>query len=545
MSVQRVDHRQRGAYYTPAEVTDYMAAWVLERKPKSVLEPSVGDGAFLSAIQRVARRESQSAPKAVAVELSRDAIEGARQAVLGMNVKFEHRDFMTYAGAKHNAVIGNPPFVRLRHLPPSERVAAVSRAEAILGQPMDPAGSTWMPFLLHATTCLAKGGCLSLVLPLDITFVRYARPLWAFLARSFGALRLVRVKERLFPSLSQDVVILFADKVGSTSSAVRFEAFESLRHLQAKIAVVRRDVNVSDVILGDRAFLRALLPEELTDLLAGEIELHMSAASKSVRFRIGYVAGDKSFFHPSREQVRKFELRRSSLVPALASARSLRQAGLRTSEMPGSQIGRLFLPRETAAGASEARYIRFGEASGVSEGYKCRIRTPWYIVPSVSPPDLILSVFSDRPVLAINDGGLAASNSFLCGTVVEGDPESVACRWYNSLTLLECELNVHALGGGVFVMVPREAAAVRLLKAVRSDTRLLRRIDSALRSGDLAKAYQCGDDAVMRAGHSVGKDGLDLIRLGAETLRSWRNPTSFSETQLVEDFDEELALLEA
>lgn len=545
MNVQRVDHRQRGAYYTPAEVTDYMASWVLAHKPGSILEPSAGDGAFLAAVQRVAQREGAVVPKLVAIELSRQAIEGARLALQGVKVKFEHCDFLTYAGEKHGAVIGNPPFVRLRHLPSCERAVAISKAEEILGQPMDPAGSTWMPFLLHATTRLRKNGCLAFVLPLDVTFVRYARPLWAFLAQAYGSLRVVRVKERLFPELSQDVVMLFAGNAGSSTTTVRFEAFDSLRHLHSGSATVRRDVQVADVVLGDRAFLKALLPQELTDVLARKLESQLFAASKSVRFRIGYVAGDKSFFHPTREQIRQFAMRRSSFVPALSSARSLRQVGLRTSGMSEHKRERLFLPLETATESGEAAYIRFGERAGVAEGYKCRIRTPWYIVPYVNPPDLIFSVFSDRPILAINDGGLAVSNSFLCGTVLEGDAESFACRWYNSLTLLECELNVHSLGGGVFVMVPREAAEVRLLASARPSQKLLRGIDAALRTGNLNSAYQCGDDGLLRAGIGVSTDDVDLIRFGAETLRSWRNPSNQSHASLAKEVDEELALLEA
>ena len=545
MKPERVDHRQRGAYYTPSVVADYMTAWVLRHKPRSVLEPSAGDGAFLASIERVAAQAGSSVPAIVAIELSREAIHRATMMVQSSRIRFEHLDFLEYRAAKHDAVIGNPPFVRLRHLPPPERAVAVARAEQILQQPMDPAGSTWMPFLLHATTSLRKRGGLALVLPLDVTFVRYARPLWAFLSKSFGSLRLVRVKERLFPGLSQDVVILFADEAGSSTSTVRFEAFESVQSLRRDDSTVRRDVAVADVVLGDRAFLRALLQPGLTGLIENRLHSELAPASQSIRFRIGYVAGAKEFFHPTREQAREFELRRSSLVPAISSARSLRRAGLHTSGIADLRKERLFLPRSTAFEKGEAAYIRFGEKSGVAAGYKCRIRSPWFIVPYVAPPDIVLSVFSDKPILAINDAGLAVSNSFLCGTVLKGDASAVACRWYNSLTLLECELNVHALGGGVFVMVPREAAAVRLLCNLRPSQRLIGQIDSALKSGSVSQAYHCGDDAIVRSGMGISRADVDLIREGVETLRSWRNPPAPADRNLLEQVDEELTLLEA
>lgn len=545
MTHLRFDHRERGAYYTPAAVAEYMAAWILTHNVAAVLEPSSGDGAFLRAIETTAAHLSRAVPRMTAVELSLDAIRSASASLRSDNVEFVHADFMDHSESTYDAAIGNPPFVRLRHLSAPERVKAISVAERILAQPMDPAGSVWMPFLLHATRRLRVDGCLTMVLPLDVTFVRYARPLWRFLSQSYGGLRVVRVRERLFPELSQDVVLLFADHAGSSTEAVQFEAFSSVARLTAGSADVRKDVAVKDIVVGERAFLRALLQPELCELLEHELDARLEPIGKSVRLRIGYVAGDKSFFHPTRETIRDYALRRRSLVPAIASARGLRGGGLFTSGIAPERTEQLFLPHSTSFQDGEAAYIRHGVRSGVSKGYKCRVRTPWFIVPYVAPPDLILSVFSDRPLLAVNDAGLSVSNSFLCGTLLAHDARTLACRWYNSLTLLECELNVHSLGGGVFVMVPREAAAVRLLRDLPKSQKLVNQIDRALKSGDVTQAYNAGDRALTVGITGLTASQLELVREGVETLRMWRNPAPRRGGSLVEEVDEELSLLEA
>jgi adenine-specific DNA methylase len=36
----------RGGYYTPQNIADFTTKWVLNNKPKSILEPSCGDGVF-------------------------------------------------------------------------------------------------------------------------------------------------------------------------------------------------------------------------------------------------------------------------------------------------------------------------------------------------------------------------------------------------------------------------------------------------------------------------------------------------------------------
>jgi hypothetical protein len=40
------DQKLRGGYYTPPDLAGFLARWVAEIKPRSVLEPSCGDGAF-------------------------------------------------------------------------------------------------------------------------------------------------------------------------------------------------------------------------------------------------------------------------------------------------------------------------------------------------------------------------------------------------------------------------------------------------------------------------------------------------------------------
>ena len=120
----------------------------------------------------------------------------------------------------------------------------------------------------------------------------------------------------------------------------------------------------------------------------------------------------------------------------------------------------------------------------MSSRYKCRVRDPWFVTPGVEIPDVVVPVFADAPVLLANDAGYAASNSLLCGYLNAGvTAASVLARWYTSLTLLQIELEVHSLGGGVRVFVPNEAAAIRLPARARASPRLLARADALVRAG--------------------------------------------------------------
>ena len=365
-----------------------------------------------------------------------------------------------------------------------------------------------------------------------MTYVRYARPLWKALGDNFGSLRVLRTHERLFPELLQDVVLLLADGYGAGTETVRYQAFERVPDLLCALPVVDENIAISDLLRGERAFIGALLGTNLRNLLRNRVAEQTVLARKLVTFNIGYVSGDKTFFHPNESEIKRYSIAAHSLRPALTSARSLKAAGLRTSCLAPSRLSQLFLPDPQALTDGERQYIAAGEQSGVSSRYKCRVRAPWFVVPGVRVPDVILSVFSERPVLLINDAERFASNSLLCGYRVNdaaGSNEEIAASWYTSLTLLQCELEVHALGGGVMVMVPNEAGNIRLPKWVSAPIDHLSHLNDLLRTGRTTEAYHSGDGRVLIERLGFNEQDVSLIRHGIEALAHWRTSARSSQ----------------
>ena len=43
----------RGGYYTPIDLAAYITRWTQEKNPKTLLEPSCGDGIFVQALSEV------------------------------------------------------------------------------------------------------------------------------------------------------------------------------------------------------------------------------------------------------------------------------------------------------------------------------------------------------------------------------------------------------------------------------------------------------------------------------------------------------------
>lgn len=521
--------RALGAYYTPGEAALYMAQWSLRAAGDRVLEPSMGDGIFLEAVRTVAAARG-TAVELWGVELARDTYEATLKRGLVAAHRAIHGDFLGVKPFDADVLIGNPPYVRLRHLPTRESELALKVGEEVLRRPIDPSGSIWMPFVLHASRFLRDGGRLAFVLPYELTHVRYARPLWGFLSGRFGSIRIIRVFERVFPEILQDVVLLLADRKGERTDSARFEVYERSDDIRNERATVSEPLRIDDVVRGGRPFVEALLPAALRHVVREELAHRTVEAREAITFNIGYVTGDRGFFHPPADLINTYELPKQSLRPTIASGRTLRNLGIRTSNLQPSKRAHLFLPPGSASRLTdgERRYVRLGEVSGVNRRYKCRIRDPWFVTPGIRVPDVILPVFADRPVALINDARLLASNSLLCGFTRSWTAESFVAAWFTSLTLLELELRVHALGGGVMVLVPHEAGSVRIPRLNGIDAAHVSRLDALLRDGDADAAFEAGDHALRGGKDALDREVIQLVRDGVDTLRRWRARRSAS-----------------
>lgn len=524
--VGRSADRLLGAFYTDTTATDAMARWITRKSGDRVLEPSFGDGAFLRAVSRAAKDRGLSRVRQFGAELVHEPFSAALKARLLSEKNAFLGDFLAVDPFEVDAAIGNPPYVRLRHLPPDQMTRALHCACKVLGRPMETSGSVWMPFVLHCLRFLRRGGRLALVLPHELTYVRYARPLWKKLGECFGDLRLVRVHERLFPDILQEVVVLFADGYGESTPTVRYQSLERAEQFTGADDGPAAPLRIADISAGKRVFLEALLPERTRSVLSALLAESTAPLPETCVFNIGYVAGDKEFFHPDELLTRRYCLPESHLRPALTSGRQIRSCGLRASNS-GCIAESLYFPpvNKRELTAPDHRYIAGGEARRIHKRYKCMVREPWYVVPGVRVPDVVLSVFAERPVLIINDAGYVASNSLLCGYIRHGTPEGLAAAWYTSLTLLQCELQVHALGGGVMILIPGEVASIRV-PTCRPTKAHMRCVDSRLVKGDIEAAYRCGDESVLQAQLGLASADVADLRAAIGTLRHWRNSAS-------------------
>jgi adenine-specific DNA-methyltransferase len=103
----------RGGFYTEPAIASFLARWVKVSKPKTILEPSCGDGAFLDAIEQA---RVTSIRQITACELDEEEADKAA-ARTSLPVKVRKVDFLRWFllfaqnEEGFDAVVGNPPLL--------------------------------------------------------------------------------------------------------------------------------------------------------------------------------------------------------------------------------------------------------------------------------------------------------------------------------------------------------------------------------------------------------------------------------------------------
>ncbi|GBU20695.1 hypothetical protein R80B4_00574 [Fibrobacteres bacterium R8-0-B4] len=516
-----------GSFYTDGKVAERVANWAVQKRTDSVLEPSFGEGVFIEKMIFRFKALGNATPNITAVEIQPKVADNFREQFKVKTLNTLTTDFLSlYFDSQFDAVVGNPPYVGIKNLPLEQRVNARLVIEKNIVQCPDN-GSLWFPFVLHAITAIKPNGRLAFVLPFEITYTRYAYGLWNVLSQNFSNLSICRIYEDFFPGVDVETVLLFADGKGGKTEYVNYDIYNTISDFFNNKLTSSRRISLSDIVNNKRPFVNALLTPKQRQLFQQLREVGIiRPIIENCKFKIGYVSADKKYFHPNADIVSLYSLREENLFPTVLNAKEVNGGtGIGIEVKAGECRSRLYIPRKITEG--DRLYIQSGEAMGVHRHYKCRKRNPWYITPNVEVPDVILSVFGETPKMVVNSGKYVVSNSLLCGYLKDISRRQLLCRWYNSLTLLSLELNVHSLGGGSFVIIPGEADRLEIVKNIPQDkvSSIFSKLNETVKKFGVDAAYLLGDKLVLREIFAMSDNDINIIRETIQTLRGWRNPS--------------------
>ena len=521
--MNKIQKKNTGSFYTCKSIAEYLSLWSVDSETDVVLEPSFGDGSFIEEVLKIFEKRKMPAKNLIGVELQDEPFDIIKDK--HPDVTLFLNDFMCFkTDKKIHSVIGNPPYVSLKNL---DEVGRANAIKTMSGHKYDlsTTSSMWLPFIVHSAELLDVNGKIGFVLPYEMTYVNYSFALWNYLSNNFGKISIYRVHEDFFPDVEVETILFLAEEKGKKTNDVCYKVFETVSDLFSNKSIVDTHVSIDSIVSRGKPFEEALLTSGTQFIIAklnNESRLHL--LKDECKFKIGYVCGNKEFFHPSNEIIKKYKISKSDLLPCLINSKDIKaiqKDGLKL-EIHGNG-SKLFYPRSD----QKTEYIKYGESLSLQNGYKCKRRKPWFRTPDVKAPDLILTVFGNVPTLLDNSCGYAVSNSLLAGTVFEGiDKKDLICRWYNSLTLLFIELTIHSLGGGTLVLIPGETDMLKVLNPIASKrvNDSFEALNKCYKEKGIEATYALGDEIVLKGIYNFTDSEIGEIRESLAILKSWRIP---------------------
>ncbi len=123
----------------------------------------------------------------------------------------------------------------------------------------------------------------------------------------------------------------------------------------------------------------------------------------------------------------------------------------------------------------------------------------------------------------MNDASVLQTNT-IHGVRIQSEvtAEMLAAGFYNSLTLLSCELAGRSYGGGVLKLEPTEAESLLIPSLAADVAELLPVVDAAVRRRDLTAAVDLVDQILLVRGLGLRPEEIELLRSGRQLLRGRR-----------------------
>lgn len=521
--------KARGAFFTPPEMVSFVSGWAIRSPRDVILEPSCGEAAFMLGAAARLRSTGASADDLRAqlhgIELHQPSAAAAasKLADVGLTANIRTADFFDIAPEPvYDCVIGNPPYVRYQSFAGQARTKAL---EAALRHGVRLTGLTnsWAAFVVHASQFLKSTGRLGLVLPAELLSVGYAAQVRRFLLQRFATVRLVMFEELVFPGVLEEVVLLLAE---GTGPAPCFEAHQA-RDLSA-LATIENAPWLGFTPGRNDKWTPALLPAGAFDAFQDVVSSGAFAPLLTWGdTTLGAVTGNNGYFTLTEEEVAAYRIPERELR-SISPPGSRHLRGLSFSDSAWQEQSRegaacyLFAPSPDNPSSAAVGYIEHGESQKIHTAYKCRNRKPWWRVPLVKMPDLLLTYMDhERPRLVTNDARVLHLNSVYGVMLRHGMKELgrdlLPMATLNSATLLAAEMIGRSYGGGLLKLEPNEADAWPVpseatLRATADELRSLRpQLATALRGNSVTAAVKIVDRVLLSG--NLGLKSADVSKL--------------------------------
>ncbi len=476
----------RGGFYTPRAIAEFILKWGINGSTDfDILEPSCGDGIFLSLIKTLPNNyksvtalelDKTEAEKASAINLARCRV---------INGDFHH--YCRTTDDRFDLIIGNPPYIRYQFFDEIQQAAA-EEIFTKAGLKYSRLTNAWVSFIIGSSLLLKSRGRIGFVVPAEILQVSFASQLRDFLAHFYNKINIISFEKLVFPNIQQEVVLLLCEKNETSDHKIEHLELPDASKLDT-LDVKRLKSPTKTIDFRSNKWTFYFLDQEEIDFLENiATRKKIEPLGVYANVEVGITTGSNDFFTVDLETVERYKLGAYAkpMVGRSVQVNSLifNAADWKRNRDSNSKAHLLVFPtrRKLDKKNGAVKYISHGEKIGIHKGYKCGIRDDWFVVPSLKISEaLFIRRNNLYPKLIVNDAEAYTTDTMHRVFLKRGtELKAFTASYYNSLSFAFAEVSGRSHGGGVLELMPNEAERI-LLPYNRDNAKLIRPIDKMLR----------------------------------------------------------------
>ena len=390
-SAEIVKRHRLGQVFTPWPIADWMARWVCSHQPVRVLDPAVGRGVFIEAIEGLGERLGPILMPSVEVcDIDGGMLKHFASAPRSVPVACRRADFVTarFRG-RYDAIIANPPYIRHHDMDYDEDV--LRKFDRICGRRLSRLTNLYGLFLIKIWTLLGEQGRAAVITPAEWLNADFGVPLKAFLLEENAIDAIVHFDHasKVFDGALTTAAITLLRRNRRAREPIRLLHVEEINDLQTTKVEHGRPAEPDE--MNPRSKWTPLFNTRDAHPAAGPILADIARCTR------GIATGANDYFTLRESDRRRWGIDLRDLRICITKAKDVR--GDRFTQGDVQRLinadRRIFLlhPRARLTAAVE-RYLVEGRHRGIDRRYLPSHRPVWYMPEHREPAPILVSVFA-------------------------------------------------------------------------------------------------------------------------------------------------------
>lgn len=366
------DHKSKyGQYFTPYPIANFMAQWVVEKKPKNVLDPAVGNGVFFDAINSIFNEY-------VSIGYEVDEVIYNYYSLAEKNVLLT--DFLNNNwNERYDAIIANPPYAKFQKI--ENRKVLIDEIFQKTNIKLSGLSNYCLYFFSKCLWQLNAGGRLAFIMPYDFLDGPQGLAVKNYLLSNKHSMSIHFLKyDKIFPEVITTAAIFLIEKIAS-DTVTFFEYFSEedfkLNNPSNKIEFTYNQLQ------GIKKWSNYSLNQFGTR--------NTVPYSTYLMTQRGLATGCNEFFLLDNKTIDEFLIPNECIKYCISSSTYFDTAFLSTEDVVNhTKKNRILILSDTNAHYVQS-YIAWGEKQGFNERYLTAHRKVWYILEKQEPPHILIT----------------------------------------------------------------------------------------------------------------------------------------------------------